>query len=124
MIQAILIIHVLVAASIIGLVLLQQGKGADAGAAFGGSSGSQTFFGARGSANFLTRLTGVLAAVFFLTSIGLAFLYARVEGPRSVTEQIAPVSAPAGTDVPAPAAPEAPDVPAAPAEPAVPDVPE
>ena len=69
----VLTIHVLVAISIIFLVLLQHGKGADMGAAFGsGSSGS--LFGATGSANFLSRTTAALAAVFFLTSLGLAYL--------------------------------------------------
>src|ERR1039458_3391551 len=69
----VLTLHVVVAISIIFLVLLQHGKGADMGAAFGsGSSGS--LFGATGSANFLSRTTAVLAAVFFLTSLGLAYL--------------------------------------------------
>ena len=69
----ILTVHVLVALSIIFLVLLQHGKGADMGAAFGsGSSGS--LFGATGSANFLSRTTAALAAVFFLTSLGLAYV--------------------------------------------------
>jgi preprotein translocase subunit SecG len=68
-----LIAHVLIAAAIIGLVLLQKGKGADAGAGFGaGASG--TVFGARGSANFLSRSTAVMAALFFTTSLGLAYL--------------------------------------------------
>ena len=65
----ILVIHVATALGIIGLVLLQHGKGADMGAAFGsGSSGS--VFGSAGSANFLSRTTAVLAAVFFVSSIG------------------------------------------------------
>lgn len=69
----ILIVHVLTALGIIGLVLLQHGKGADMGAAFGsGASGS--LFGATGAANFLSRTTAVLAAVFFLTSLGLAYV--------------------------------------------------
>jgi preprotein translocase subunit SecG len=68
-----LVLHVGTALAIIGLVLLQHGKGADMGAAFGsGASGS--VFGATGSANFLSRTTAVLAAVFFLTSLGLAHL--------------------------------------------------
>ncbi len=68
-----LTVHILVAIAIIGLVLMQHGKGADMGAAFGsGASGS--LFGATGSANFLSRTTGVLAAVFFLTSLGLAYI--------------------------------------------------
>ncbi len=73
MYQVIIIGHVLVGLAVIGLVLIQHGKGADAGAAFGsGSSG--TVFGAQGSASFLSRTTGVLAAVFFSTSLGLAVL--------------------------------------------------
>src|SRR5437870_12740916 len=68
----VLILHVLAAVGIIGLVLLQHGKGADVGAAFGsGSSGS--LFGASGSANFLSRTTAVLAAIFFLTTFLLAY---------------------------------------------------
>ncbi|SFH27174.1 protein translocase subunit secG [Nitrosospira sp. Nsp14] len=67
------IVHVLSAVSVVVLVLLQHGKGADMGAAFGsGSSGS--LFGASGSANFLSRTTGALAAVFFVTSLGLTYL--------------------------------------------------
>ena len=69
----ILTFHVLSALGIIGLVLVQHGKGADMGAAFGsGASGS--LFGATGSANFLSRTTAVLAVVFFLTSLSLAYL--------------------------------------------------
>jgi preprotein translocase subunit SecG len=68
----VLVLHVLAALAICGLVLLQHGKGADMGAAFGsGASGS--LFGASGSANFLSRATGVLAAVFFLTSLTLTW---------------------------------------------------
>jgi preprotein translocase subunit SecG len=65
-------LHVLVAIAIIGLVLLQHGKGADMGSGFGGGS-STGLFGASGSANFLSRTTSVLAAVFFTTSLGLAY---------------------------------------------------
>lgn len=69
----ILVVHIVTALSIIGLVLLQHGKGADMGAAFGsGASGS--LFGATGSANFLSRTTAILAAIFFMTSLGLAYL--------------------------------------------------
>ena len=71
----VLVVHVVVAVVLCGLVLLQHGKGADMGAAFGsGSSGS--LFGASGSANFLSRSTAVLAAVFFLSSLGLTYLAA------------------------------------------------
>lgn len=69
----VLTVHILVALGIIGLVLVQHGKGADMGAAFGsGASGS--LFGASGSANFLSRTTGILAAVFFVTSLALAYV--------------------------------------------------
>ncbi|HSG23807.1 MAG TPA: preprotein translocase subunit SecG [Azonexus sp.] len=71
--SVVLTVHILVALSIIGLVLMQHGKGADMGAAFGsGASGS--LFGATGSANFLSRATGILAAVFFATSLTLAYV--------------------------------------------------
>jgi preprotein translocase subunit SecG len=70
---AVLIVHVLVGIAIIGLILIQQGKGADVGASFG-SGASQTFFGSSGSGNVLTRTTTILVSVFFLTSIGLAYV--------------------------------------------------
>ena len=69
----ILIVHVLVALGLIGLVMLQQGKGAEAGASFG-SGASQTVFGSQGSGNFLSRTTAILATVFFVTSITLAMV--------------------------------------------------
>lgn len=65
--------HVLIALAIIGLVLLQHGKGADMGSGFGGGS-SGSLFGATGSANFLSRATAVLATIFFISSLGLAYL--------------------------------------------------
>lgn len=71
--HVLLIVQVVISVGIIVLVLMQQGKGADAGAAFG-SGASGTVFGARGSANFLSRATAILATVFFLNSITLAFL--------------------------------------------------
>jgi len=75
-------VHVIVAAVLIGLVLLQHGKGADMGAAFGsGSSGS--LFGASGSANFLSRSTAVLAAVFFASSLGLTWFVSTRTGGSS-----------------------------------------
>jgi preprotein translocase subunit SecG len=73
MYQALTIIHVLVALAVIGLVLLQQGRGADAGAGFGGGA-STSLFGARGAASFLSRTTAILATVFFVTSLSLAYL--------------------------------------------------
>ncbi len=68
-----LIVHVLVAVGIVVFVLLQKGKGAEAGASFGGGA-SQTVFGSQGSANFLSRTTAILATTFFLTSFGLAYI--------------------------------------------------
>jgi preprotein translocase subunit SecG len=111
----VLVIDVISAVGLIGLILLQQGKGADIGAAFG-SGASQTLFGSRGSANFLTRTTAILATVFFLSNLGLAWLYAqRATTPTSVTnsvvtEQPAKVETPA-PPAEAPAAPKAPEVP-------------
>ena len=94
LLTVITVIHVLLAAALIGLVLFQRGKGAEAGAAFGaGASG--TVFGARGSASFLTRTTGVLATLFFVTSLGLAYLSGQREGPVSILETATPVEAPA-----------------------------
>ena len=102
-----LVLHLLVAVAICGFVLLQHGKGADMGAAFGsGSSGS--LFGASGSANFLSRSTAVLAAVFFLTSMGLTYLISHKPQASSVMD-VPPAERPA-TEVPA--------APVKPAEPA------
>jgi len=74
-----LIVQILVALGIIGLVLIQHGKGADAGAAFGGGA-SGTVFGSRGSGNFLTKLTTGLAILFFANSLMLAWLVAHPDG--------------------------------------------
>ena len=68
----VLVVHIILAVLMIGLILVQHGKGADAGASFGGG-GAATVFGASGSGNFLTRLTGILTAIFFITSISLAY---------------------------------------------------
>lgn len=108
-------VHIFVAAGIIGLVLLQHGKGADAGAAFG-SGASQTVFGSRGSASFLTRATAILATIFFLTSLVLGYLAVGSREVKSVTEVVAP-AAPV-TDLPPGAStpPAASDVPTAPAD--------
>jgi preprotein translocase subunit SecG len=113
-----IVLHVLLAAGIVGLVLLQRGKGADAGAGFGaGASG--TVFGARGSSSFLSRTTAVLAALFFVTSLTLAYLGGRPTSGGSVIDRLAlPATsssvpaAPAAT--PAPATNDSDAVPAAP----------
>ena len=119
-----LILHLLVAVAICGFVLLQHGKGADMGAAFGsGSSGS--LFGAAGSANFLSRTTAILAALFFASSLGLTWFGSHHGGPSSVMQQgVTEKTAPKSSDIPAapgalPAAPAA-DANKAPAPPAPP----
>ena len=105
MFSAILTAHILAAIGVIGLVLVQHGKGADMGAAFGsGASGS--LFGATGSANFLSRTTAFLAAVFFMTSLSLAFIASnKPKTTGSVMEdavklQAVSTPAPAGADKP------------------------
>jgi preprotein translocase subunit SecG len=85
--NVLLIIHLLVAIGVIGLVLIQQGKGADAGAAFGGGA-SSTVFGSAGSSSFLTRATGILAAIFFITSLSLAYLSIQDVTPTSVVDKV------------------------------------
>lgn len=114
----ILVIHVLIAVTLVSLILLQQGKGAEMGAAFG-SGASSTVFGSAGSASFLTRATAMLATAFFFTSLGLAYFSIQASGSGddsigSVLERVdndAPVvqdmpSLPQGgvpgSDVPAP----------------------
>ena len=100
----VLTIHILVAIAIIGLVLMQHGKGADMGAAFGsGASGS--LFGATGSANFLSRTTGVLAAVFFVTSLTLAYVASNKPKTTGSVMQETVQSQPASAGGEAPMAP-------------------
>ena len=95
------VFHVLLAFAIIGIVLLQRGKGADAGAGFGaGASG--TVFGARGSANFLSRTTAVLATLFFLTSLGLSYLFSQQKAPTSVVDTVKQEAPAPVTSLPAP----------------------
>ena len=78
------VVHLVAAIAIVVLVLLQQGKGADMGAAFGGGS-SSSVFGSGGSATFLSRVTAGLAAVFFITGLSLAYIYTQQSAaPRSV----------------------------------------
>ena len=85
-ISIITVVHLVVEVSIVLLVLLQRGKGADMGAAFGGGS-SQSVFGSQGSATFLSRITASLVAVFFISGLSLAYLYTQQSaGPRSVIE--------------------------------------
>ena len=97
--------HVFLCVGLIGLILIQHGKGADAGAAFG-SGASGTVFGSQGSANFLTRTTAILATTFFLTSLTLAyFSIQRIEKPKSVVETVQPstTTKEEESDIPTPA---------------------
>ena len=128
------VFHVLLAVGIVGIVLLQRGKGADAGAGFGaGASG--TVFGARGSASFLSRTTAVLATLFFLTSLGLTYLFSQQKTATSVVDTVtqeapSPTTSPAqmpmlpattpATNTPAPATAPATGTEAAPAQPSSP----
>jgi preprotein translocase subunit SecG len=115
------VVHLVLALGLVTLVLLQHGKGADAGAAFGSGS-SSTVFGARGSGSFLSRSTAVIALLFFVTSIALAYFSARVGEPVGLMDEVeqpappasqAPPSAPAGdSDLPSVPA-DAPPVPGA-----------
>ena len=96
--QIFLVIHLLLSASIIALVLLQRGKGADAGAGFG-SGASGTVFGARGSSTFFSKLTAIMATGFFVSSLTLAYIVSH-RGPatsvsRSLMDHVAPAVRPA-----------------------------
>lgn len=100
-----IVVHVLVALSLILVVLLQVGKGQSIGAAFGGASSSQTIFGSRGPTTFLSRLTTVAAAVFMITSLSLAYFSAHRGQSSAIMDQV-----PATTGQPAvPAPPMAPE---------------
>lgn len=98
--QIILILHVLVSISLVALVLLQHGKGADVGAAFG-SGASNTMFGSAGSTPFLVKVTGLLAGIFFMTSLGLTYMvssHAKGTAPSSPIHRT--ISAPAEKKLP------------------------
>ena len=101
----ILTVHIIAGLSVIGFVLLQHGKGADMGAAFGsGASGS--LFGATGSANFLSRVTAVLAAVFFLTSLSLSYIATSSPRASGSVMDSAPAQTASATSAQTPAAPD------------------
>ncbi len=102
------IAQVFLSLSLIGLILIQHGKGADAGAAFG-SGASATVFGARGSGSFLTRATAVLATIFFLTSMALAYYATKGSEPTTIMDQVDERT----IVIPGPAAPSS-DIPAIP----------
>src|SRR5471030_1993016 len=102
LLNLVIILHIVAALTIIGLVLLQHGKGADMGASFGGGSAG-SLFGATGSANFLSRTTSVIATIFFLTSLGMAYI--ATHKPRSgggVMDSVPTLPAPAKSTAPAP----------------------
>jgi len=112
------IVHVVVALTLILVVLLQVGKGQSIGAAFGGAGSSQTFFGSRGPATFLSHLTTISAAVFMLTSLSLAYLSMSGGQGSSMTHKAPPPvtdTAPAPVTTPAPVTVPAPDTAPAPA---------
>lgn len=101
----ILTVHIIAGLGVIGLVLVQHGKGADMGAAFGsGASGS--LFGATGSANFLSRATAVLAAVFFITSLGLSYIATSRPRASGSVMDAAPVQSAPVVPAQAPVAPD------------------
>ena len=100
----VVVVHVVIAVALVGLVLIQQGKGADVGAAFGGGA-SQTVFGSQGSGSFLTRMTTAMAVVFFVTSFSLAVFAkqrAEVAGEAGIpTVQESPADAAGASETPA-----------------------
>jgi preprotein translocase subunit SecG len=97
----VLTVQVISAIGIIVLVLLQQGKGADMGAAFGsGSSGS--LFGASGSANFLSRMTAVLATIFFIATLGISLIATKNQAPSGAGSVMEASEVPTGVPAPAP----------------------
>jgi preprotein translocase subunit SecG len=110
------VVHLLLAIGLVGLILIQHGKGADMGAAFG-SGASATVFGSRGASNFLSRTTAVLATLFFVTSLALAYFAMQTREPETLMQGVAPAleqfapesDLPPVTDLPS--APAASDVP-------------
>ncbi len=85
-------IHIVISMLLVGLILIQHGKGADAGAAFGGGGSgggaSSSLFGSQGSSSFLSRSSAILATVFFITSLTLAYLAGNTERVQSVTDNV------------------------------------
>ena len=117
--SVLLAVHIVLALMLIAVILLQQGKGATAGAAFG-SGASSTVFGARGSASFLSRATAILATLFLANSMLLAYLYGQAIEPPSLLDQISQsqpnVSAPVVPEELPETPPAMDDVPVVPAE--------
>jgi len=122
--SVLVVVHLFLAIGLVGLILIQHGKGADMGAAFG-SGASASVFGARGASNFLSRTTAILAALFFVTSLALAYFAMQATEPETLMEGTAPAAIEiAEPEVPVvgdlPSVPEAVDP--APATDAVPEV--
>ncbi|MCB1788105.1 MAG: preprotein translocase subunit SecG [Chromatiaceae bacterium] len=114
--SVLVIVHLFLSIGLVGLILIQHGKGADMGAAFG-SGASATVFGSRGAGNFLSRTTAVLATLFFVTSLALAYFAMQSTEPATLMEGVkTEAAAPAEAEVPA--APAATDLPAIPEAPA------
>jgi len=104
----IIVVHVLIALAIVGLILIQQGKGADMGASFGGGA-SQTLFGSRGTGNALTRATAIFATLFFASSFALAVLAKNKSESAGVVDIPVPAAVEMPADLPADAAVKAVD---------------
>ena len=100
LISILTVVLLMTTVSIVVLVLLQQGKGADMGAAFGGGGSSQSLFGSRGAATFLSRVTAALALIFFATALGLAYLHTQI-GQSSISVISQEEIPSSGSDVPA-----------------------
>lgn len=105
MYEIIIVVYLIVSLAIIGFVLMQQGKGADMGASFG-SGGSNTVFGASGSGNFLTRVTAILAVLFFALSLALGNLSTQadtdviLDAEKPVITSDVPVAPKTNSDIP------------------------
>lgn len=115
-----LTIHILVCLALIGIVLIQGGKGAEVGAAFGAGA-SNTIFGASGGQTFLGKMTTGAAVIFMLTSLALAMFWGQPGSQSVMPDQVAPAAAPAS--LPQPALPTTPATPATPETPATPTAP-
>lgn len=115
--SVLVIVHLFLAIGLVGLILIQHGKGADMGAAFG-SGASASVFGSRGASNFLSRTTGILAAAFFVTSLALAYFAMNTSEPETLMESVPPAAQVETLAPETPVVPDLPDVPEAQALPA------
>ena len=106
------VVHLLLAIGLVALILIQHGKGADMGAAFG-SGASATVFGSRGASNFLSRTTAILATLFFVTSLALAYFAMQSKEPETLMQGVAPAIAPTEQAEDLPPVLDLPPVPAA-----------